>query len=103
MTRMERTHGPKSVFRIGFATLVALVLLAGPVHAADQYDEEDSNPLRVVSYVLYPVGTLIEYTVFRPLHFLGRLVTPTNDDIRHSDDENCRRERVGRGCTRAGF
>lgn len=41
-----------------------------PHARADEYDDSQSNPLRVVAYLVYPAGVLLEWTVFRPLHFL---------------------------------
>jgi outer membrane protein OmpA-like peptidoglycan-associated protein len=38
--------------------------------APDQYDDSQSNPFRVVAYLLYPVGFLTEWIVFRPLHWV---------------------------------
>lgn len=52
---------------------LALSLLSAPLAAsADDYDDEKSgHPLRVVAYVLYPVGLLIDTLIFRPAHWLG--------------------------------
>jgi len=36
-----------------------------------EYSQEDSNPLKFISYVLSPVGFLLEWTVARPLHYLA--------------------------------
>ncbi len=49
-----------------WAALAPIALYAG----ADEYDDSQSNPLRVAAYLLYPAGVLLEWTVFRPLHFL---------------------------------
>lgn len=52
---------------------LALSLLSAPLAAnADDYDDEKSgHPLRVVAYVFYPVGLLIDTLIFRPAHWLG--------------------------------
>ena len=42
----------------------------------DDYDDSQSNPLRVMAYLLYPVGFLAEWTLFRPLHFLVSATEP---------------------------
>jgi hypothetical protein len=56
------------------AALVAAFLacaLAGPAAAApDDYDETQSNPLRVAAYVLSPVGFTLEWLIFRPFHYV---------------------------------
>jgi hypothetical protein len=50
---------------------MAIVLgLASPA-AADSYDESNSgHPLRMIAYVLYPVGVVIDYVLLRPAHWL---------------------------------
>jgi len=44
--------------------------------ASDEYDDSQSNPLRVVAYLIHPVGWLAEWTVFRPLHYLVSATEP---------------------------
>ncbi len=39
----------------------------GPV-LADEYDESQSNPLRVYTYLLYPIGLATEWLLARPFH-----------------------------------
>ncbi len=46
------------------------------VAAPDEYDDSQSNPLRIAAYLLYPVGWLAEWTVFRPFHFLVSATEP---------------------------
>ena len=38
--------------------------------APDEYDDSQSNPFRIAAYLLYPAGFILEWTVFRPFHFL---------------------------------
>jgi outer membrane protein OmpA-like peptidoglycan-associated protein len=38
--------------------------------AWDDYDDSQSNPLRLMAYAAYPAGFLAEWLVMRPLHFL---------------------------------
>ena len=38
----------------------------------DEYDpKETGNPLRIVAYVLHPVGVILDTLIFRPAHWLG--------------------------------
>lgn len=37
---------------------------------ADEYDDSQSHPLRVVAYIFHPVGVFLEWAVARPLHDL---------------------------------
>jgi outer membrane protein OmpA-like peptidoglycan-associated protein len=57
-----------------FAVLVLVLSLAFwpklSLAAADEYDDSQSHPLRIAAYLLHPVAFLVEWTVFRPFHFL---------------------------------
>ena len=58
-------------FIAGAALTIVLSLAAGPATAApDDYDDTQSNPLRVAAYLVYPVGYALEWAIFRPFHYL---------------------------------
>jgi outer membrane protein OmpA-like peptidoglycan-associated protein len=44
--------------------------------APDEYDDSQSNPFRIVAYLLHPVGWLAEWIVFRPFHFMVSATEP---------------------------
>jgi outer membrane protein OmpA-like peptidoglycan-associated protein len=44
--------------------------------ASDEYDDSQSHPLRVAAYLMYPVGWLAEWIVFRPFHFIVSATEP---------------------------
>jgi outer membrane protein OmpA-like peptidoglycan-associated protein len=57
--------------------LLGIINLARPALAEwDEYDDSQSHPLRAGAYVLHPVGLLLEWTLFRPLHFLVSATQP---------------------------
>lgn len=37
----------------------------------NEYNDEDSEPLKLASYVLAPIGFLLEWGIARPLHYLA--------------------------------
>ncbi len=37
----------------------------------NQYTDDDSQPLKLLSYVLAPIGFVLEWGVARPLHYLA--------------------------------
>jgi len=55
------------------AFALALIAIASALPSrADDYDEKSSgHPLRIVAYVLHPVGVAIDYLFLRPAHWLG--------------------------------
>ena len=58
--------------RGGVAALVAAVMLVGATASvADDYDPTQSaHPLRLVAYLLHPVGVFLDYVLVRPAHWL---------------------------------
>jgi hypothetical protein len=85
---------------IGSAVLLAAALTlmsSGMARAQDagtalpnpnQYTQEDSHPVRVIGYLLSPIGVALEYTVARPLHYLATntFMQPVLDPARDSDN-----------------
>jgi len=61
------------------ASLSVLFCILGskPVFpAADEYDDSQSHPLRVTAYLLHPAAWLVEWTIFRPFHWLVSATEP---------------------------
>jgi outer membrane protein OmpA-like peptidoglycan-associated protein len=54
------------------STLGTKTVLAAP----DEYDDSQSNPLRIAAYLMHPVGWLAEWIVFRPFHFMVSATEP---------------------------
>ena len=53
-------------------TLALLLLTWMPLRASahDAYDDSESHPLRLVAYVIHPIGFALEWLVMRPIHFV---------------------------------
>jgi hypothetical protein len=67
--RRSRRSAARRLLAAGAA--LALLAVASPV-AAEDYDESYAgHPLRVVAYVLHPVGVILDTLIFRPLHWIG--------------------------------
>jgi outer membrane protein OmpA-like peptidoglycan-associated protein len=62
-----------------FLGLGSRVSLAAP----DEYDDSQSNPFRVAAYLIYPAGFILEWTLFRPLHFLVSSAEPLEEFFGH--------------------
>ena len=71
-TRISPASGIRS-FRFGLVMIVlALALQATPVSASDEYDPSDAGfPIRVLAYVVHPVGVTLDYLIFRPAYWIG--------------------------------
>lgn len=66
--------------RLVFALLLAVVAATAlsPLMADPYRRGKSDNPFRLVSYVVHPVGILLEYAIFRPVHWV---VSQPNLDI----------------------
>ncbi len=65
----QRSHRARRGW-IAALSAVLVLALASPV-AADEYDASNSgHPVRLVAYLLHPVGVLIDYVLLRPAHWL---------------------------------
>jgi hypothetical protein len=54
------------------ATLALALLSAAPAAAHRDHDPQQSgHPLRILAYVVHPVGVILDYVIFRPAHWLG--------------------------------
>ncbi len=52
--------------------LASALLVSAVPAAADEYDPRRAgHPLRIIAYVLHPVGVAFDYLLFRPAHWVG--------------------------------
>ena len=66
-------QGRRRAFRRASAALAASLALglAAPAAFADDYDpQEAGHPLRMVAYVVHPVGVVLDLLIFRPAHWI---------------------------------
>src|SRR5690606_12739054 len=47
---------------------VAMVAVVAPASAHRYSRTDDGHPLRLIAHVVHPVGILLEYGIFRPVH-----------------------------------
>ncbi len=58
--------------RLLACALGLFLLLATLPAAADEYREEYAgHPLRIVAYVVHPIGVILDYVLLRPFHWIG--------------------------------
>jgi hypothetical protein len=59
------------LFGLVLAAFCAAALTFASPALADEYDEDSAgHPLRIVAYLLHPVGVAIDYLILRPAHWL---------------------------------
>ncbi len=72
---LTRQGSSRRLLRRVVAIAFLLSLLSAPVFGSDGLDDYDSteagHPLRIVAYVLHPVGVILDTLIFRPAHWLG--------------------------------
>jgi hypothetical protein len=73
--------------KIVLAAVVAVSLLAAaPGARADEYERDRAgHPVRILAYVLHPVGVVLDYLLMRPAHWLGHH-EPFQTLFGHEDD-----------------
>jgi hypothetical protein len=54
---------------IAFLALVGMMMVSKPA-IASEYEDTQSHPLRVVAYLVHPIGYAFEWVFFRPLHWV---------------------------------
>ena len=69
-TRSTGSRGRARAALIGLALALPLAL-SGPARADDYDQHRAGHPLRVLAYVAHPVGVVLDYLIFRPVHWLG--------------------------------
>jgi hypothetical protein len=65
--------------KLSIASLVfvlALAAAAAPAQADTTYTDADSEYLKFSSFFLEPVGRILEWVVFRPIHAVHHLTAP---------------------------
>lgn len=97
MQEPRHTHaGSRSLSFLLAGALVAL--LAAPASAdSNSYNDDASNPLRILSYILHPVGVLLDRAIVRPLAQVGEVIAP-RFELDLKGGEGCRRARPDRRC-----
>jgi len=55
---------------IAMLAVVAALMMPSLAGAADEYDDSQSHPLRIATYLVHPVGMALEWVIFRPFHLL---------------------------------
>ena len=56
---------------LALVTAIAALSLAVPAQA-DRYDPQKAgHPMRILAYIVHPVGVMLDMLIFRPAHWLG--------------------------------
>ena len=78
---MVRERAKVTIMRtLAFVSLIAIVLAwplsarcqqSWQLHDPNEYTQEDSHPVRVIGWLLSPVGFALEWGIARPLHYVA--------------------------------
>ena len=70
---IERTSRSRRIAR-GLVAALALAAFGSTAARADEYDPQKAgHPVRIVAYVVHPVGVILDLLIFRPAHWVGSL------------------------------
>ena len=69
MTKSSQKRGFRSL--AAALTVAAALTIALPALADDYDDQTSGHPLRIVAYVVHPIGVILDYLIFRPFHWVG--------------------------------
>jgi len=53
------------------ALVFSAFMFVAPAGAANYEPSNAGNPLRIVGYVVYPVGVVFDYLILRPAYWVG--------------------------------
>ena len=58
--------------RLLACSLGLFLLFATLPAGADEYEERHAgHPLRIVAYMVHPIGVILDYVLLRPIHWIG--------------------------------
>ena len=67
----RRSRPSGKVRLLAAAVALAMLAVASPA-ASEEYDDTYSgHPLRIIGYILHPVGVILNTLIFRPFHWVG--------------------------------
>lgn len=72
--RPQQAHLRRSLRGKACAAVLAagIAFAAAAPAAADEYEPKRAgHPVRMIAYVLHPVGVLLDFVLFRPAHWIG--------------------------------
>jgi len=79
-------HRRRSTAGLVLALVLGWALLAAPAALADDYrPTRAGHPMRIVAYVVHPVGVAIDYLLMRPAHWVVSH-EPLGTIFGHEDD-----------------
>lgn len=63
----------------------SLLVVGAPALAHDHDSTRSGHPLRLVAYIVHPVGVILDTLILKPLHWIGSH-EPIQTLIGHEDD-----------------
>ncbi|HKA16253.1 MAG TPA: hypothetical protein VKH41_14615 [Myxococcota bacterium] len=67
----EEVPRPRRFVR-GVAAALVLLPFCSVAARADRYDPQRAgHPVRIVAYIVHPIGVMLDLLIFRPAHWIG--------------------------------
>ncbi len=82
---MPRLRRPLRTLLCSVVVTLALVAAGSPALAHDHDSTRSGHPLRIIAYVLHPVGVILDTLILKPAHWLGSF-EPVSTLVGHEED-----------------
>lgn len=83
----------------GLVFVLALLIFPGSARAETLYEDYDSEYVKVASFFVEPVGRILEWVVFRPIHAVHHWISPA-ETLDGRPARECTGLRPRRDCVR---
>ena len=70
-TRARGSRCSGKVRSLAAVAAFAMLAAASPATAEEYDDRYTGHPLRIIAYVLHPIGVILDTLIFRPFHWIG--------------------------------
>ncbi len=86
MSNQTPRHARKSRWLAAVGLCAALWLAGSPALAHVHDSTRSGHPLRIIAYVLHPVGVVLDTVIMKPIHWIGSY-EPMSTLFGHEEDE----------------
>ncbi len=70
--RVRKASRVLSILLVLFAMFLSLAPVSLAEEVPEYVPEEAGHPLRIIAYLTFPVGVILDYCVMRPVYWVGK-------------------------------